>query len=187
MSTRKRKGFSNSNTPKKSSLPPSRKSKASAQHKTTPPFSGVRFSTFIYILSGLALSFIAFNFWRMLQLKTATGGWWPLLGRSAFRAGGAGSSRGYNTKDGRGEYGEKNGVENLIVSLAEALDVPSHELASAVAEAVKNHAPPQSLSSISAFGAMHTMTAIKDPEELPTEGVGDRSTAFAGFDDPVMD
>jgi hypothetical protein len=202
MSTRKRRGLPNPNTPntphsQKSSLPPSRKGKATAQHKTTLPFSGVRFNTFVYVLSGLALAFTAVNVWRVWKLKTAAGGWWPLLGQSAFRAGPGGaarsSSRAYDTENhhGGGEYGEKygehRGVENLILSLAEALGLPSHELASAVVEAVKNHASSQTSSSISASDAMHSMAASKDPEDPSREAVGDGSAAFAGFADPGMD
>ncbi|KAF8527748.1 hypothetical protein JB92DRAFT_3093129 [Gautieria morchelliformis] len=168
-STRKRSEFSHSNTPQKSDLPLSRKGKAPAQPKTIRPFTGVRFKTFINvlygILIGIAISLIAFIIWRILQMKTAAGGWWPLIRRS-----GAGSSRAYDTGYGRDGHGEKHGVEGLITLLAEALGLPSHEFASAVAEAVKNHASSQSLSARS-LEATHTMTETKDAEVNPVRTV----------------
>ncbi|KAF8577509.1 hypothetical protein K439DRAFT_1250523, partial [Ramaria rubella] len=133
-------------------LPPTRKGKATAKHKTNLPFSRVRFNTFIYILSGIAFAFIAFNVWRMLQWKTAAGGWWNLaLGKRPQSI--VSGENGPDLREKGTKVVERDSVEDRINALAEALGLPSHDLASAIADAVKNHVPPASLSSISAAEA----------------------------------
>lgn len=188
MSTRKRKtSYSLTN----SSLPPPRKGKAIATDKTTLPFSNVKFNTFIYILSGLALAFISFNAWRLLQLKIAAGGWWNLVLKRRLRGGGDdGRVYGHDMGSSRGGDG---GVEDRINALAEALGIPSHELASAIADAVKHHVPPASLSSVSAAEATQSGTAVnilvdKETKTVPGTSMGDRLSAMA-FDDagPELD
>jgi hypothetical protein len=153
--------------------------------------SNVRFNTFVYILSGLALAFIVFNVWRLLQLKTAAGGWWNLaLGRRPHGTmDGDAAAHGYESGEGKGGEG---GVEDRINALAEALGMPSHELASAIADAVKHHVPPASLSSISASEATQSGAAVnilvdKGEEELPGTRLGDKLSAMAGFDDPGLE
>ena len=126
----------------------------------------------------------------MLQLKTAAGGWWNLaLGR---RPHGVQPPPGYGGAGDRGGDGGRDSVEDRIKSLAEALGLPSHELASAIAGALKNHIPPASLSSISAAEATHGGTAARilvggDEEVQSGMGMGDTLSAFAGFDDAGME
>ena len=68
--------------------------------------------------------------------------WWA-WGSSRSRPGSASAS------------GESN-VEDRINALAEALGIPSKELASAIAVAVKEYVPPASLSSVLAAEAKET-------------------------------
>jgi hypothetical protein len=61
--------------------------------------------------------------------------------------GGNGGKR--NGKKGKGRAGgESESVEDIINALAEALGMPSKELASAIAVAVREYVPPASLSSV---------------------------------------
>ncbi|KAI0820907.1 hypothetical protein BC628DRAFT_1329274 [Trametes gibbosa] len=114
----------------------------------SPPFSHTPLHRFNYYIALLAAGAFAFYAWRLLQWKAAVGGWWNLaLGKSppsadamitGAAAGGMGSSAAAGT------------VESRINELAAALGMPSRDLAVAIADAVRQHVPPASLSSIAA-------------------------------------
>jgi hypothetical protein len=192
MSTRKRNNVANPTAAPKSDLPPSRQGKATAKHKTNLPFARVRFNTFIYLLSALALAFLGFNVWRVLQWKSAAGGWWNFaLGKRPPAAGSGGSGHAYDVGKAKGGDERRDNVEDRINALAKALGLQSHDLASAIADAVKSHVPPASLSSVAAAEATKSGTAVgvlvgEEEAQKPGTGMGDKLSAFAGFDDPVV-
>lgn len=118
-------------------------------------------------------------------MKTAAGGWWNLALRR----------RPHDVRDGYDAFVTDRGgggkVEDHINSLADALGIPSHELASAIADAVRQHDPHASSSSLSATEAMRSDTAtgilVGEDEAQTGTVMGDMVNAFAGFDDPDMD
>ncbi|THV00773.1 hypothetical protein K435DRAFT_656592 [Dendrothele bispora CBS 962.96] len=127
-----------SSSPRKSDLPPPRKSKGTRQVK--PPLASTRLHRFIYVLVGLSALLTAYYSYRILQWKTEVGGWWNLATGTRpdqmQQAGGAGAASGSMS------------VEDKINELAEALGLPSNDLAKAIAGAVREYVPPASLSSI---------------------------------------
>jgi len=83
--------------------------------------------------------------WRFLKWKSAAGGWWNLaLGkRPPARV------QQYNAGKLNGEQ-EGINIEDRINALAEVLGLHSHELASAIADAVRSHVLPEALRSVAA-------------------------------------
>ena len=137
-------------------LPPERDRKGI--RPVSPPLSHVPLSRFNYILGLLATTIAAFYVWRLLQWKAEVGGWWNLaLGRrppgaEALHAQTSGSSSNHNhhpKHNGKGS-GKSQSVEDRINALAEALGMPSSDLADAIGDAVRAHVPPASLSSVAA-------------------------------------
>ncbi|TFK17256.1 hypothetical protein FA15DRAFT_676195 [Coprinopsis marcescibilis] len=128
-------------------LPPPRRSRA--LKPVSLPLEQTSLRKLIYTLVILTTALTAFYSYRTVQHKNAVGGWWNLaLGRKypqvrtqeEFR-------QGYEAGSGGGRH---EGVEGKIVELAGAFGMPPHELASAIAVAVRNYVPPASLSSIAA-------------------------------------
>ena len=113
----------------------------------SPPLSSTRLSNLIYLLIGLTTLLGAFFSYRIVQYK-ADVGWWNLaLGRGSQMWADSGSSM----RDREGERSAREeSVEDRINALASALGMPSNELASAVASAVRSYVPPASLSSVAA-------------------------------------
>jgi hypothetical protein len=181
-STRKRTNqpqsfVDNTNPTNPSDLPPSRPRKK-ALLRVSPPLSSLSLNKLIYILALFAVLLTAFYSYRIVQYKAHVGGWWNLLlgkrppqlqneyhGASSNmnwdqhpKSGGhkwwareSGSSR-----PGSASASGGSGVEDRINALAEALGMPSKELASAIAAAVKEYVPPASLSSVSVAAAKET-------------------------------
>lgn len=102
-----------------------------------------------------------------MQWKTEVGGWWNLAvgkrppqlktqdsaGPGMAWNGSPKSSSGWGRApkgSGKKGKGQVDSVEEKINALAEALGVPSNELAYAIAGAVREYVPPASLSSIKA-------------------------------------
>jgi hypothetical protein len=95
----------------------------------------------------------AFYSWRILQYKTAVGGWWNiLLGERPLRGENQAPVAGGGRRPwgGKGMQEKGESVEDRINALADALGIPSKDLASAIAVAVREHIPPASLSSVKA-------------------------------------
>lgn len=180
-------------------LPPARRGKAI--RKDIPlPFEHTSLSKFIYGLVFLTTLLSAFYGYRMVKHKNEVGGWWNLaLGRRPPIVQDA-----YATAGKAGDSSSKQyGVEEKINELAEALGMPSNELASAIALAVRNYVPPASLSSVA---AKETGTAVKVliegaaeseslavPTSSPTatgvvggvvEGLEKGFESFVGFEEP---
>ncbi|KAL0947916.1 hypothetical protein HGRIS_010548 [Hohenbuehelia grisea] len=166
-------------------MPPPRKSKP--MKDVDPPLSSARLNRFIYILVALTALFGAYYSYRVVQYKAEVGGWWNLaLGKKppqlAPQAGGA--IPGNNNKGSKKGQG-KDTVEDRINALAEALGMPSRELASAIAGAVRNYVPPASLSSVAAEQtgpAVEELLREQDPAEKQRQQAapGAQATGVAG-------
>jgi len=142
-------------------LPPPRQRKG--LRPVSPPFSNVSMHRFnYYIALGAALLFALYAY-RIIQYKAEAGSWWNLaLGKRpamqnmqnaqsnwAAAKGGNGGASGGNAEGSAKDFGDSE-VENKINELAAALGLPSKDLASAIAGAVREYVPPASLSSIAA-------------------------------------
>ncbi|KAF5378187.1 hypothetical protein D9615_007552 [Tricholomella constricta] len=140
-------------------LPPPRTSKA--MKPVSAPLTHTRLHRLIYLLILLTTLLTAYYSYRVVQYKTEVGGWWNLaLGRRPPQLQTQqplqeqGSGTGFSK--GRGRPGkpkvrcEEESVEERINSLARALGMPSKDLASAIAVAVREYVPPASLSSVAA-------------------------------------
>ena len=148
------------NAPVKSpdDLPPPRDRK-SGTRPVSPPLANTPLHRFNYYLAFLALALLAFYSWRLLQWKAEVGGWWNLaLGKRPPGAdalhrgplGAAGKANAGPTADMTSGSGGGASVEERIDALAQALGMPSSDLADAIADAVRAHVPPASLSSAAA-------------------------------------
>ncbi|EGN97352.1 hypothetical protein SERLA73DRAFT_184027 [Serpula lacrymans var. lacrymans S7.3] len=169
-----------------SNLPPPRP-KEKFLKTVPPPLSTTSTSRFFYTLALLAALTGAFYAWRVMQWKGEVGGWWNLaMGKRPPQL--RTQEENHNQYDGlsgwfasrtgwtspkAGKSGEEGShkVEDRLNALAEALGMPSHDVASAIAGAVRDHVPPASLSSIA---AQETGSAVKIlvgvPQGRPAEG-----------------
>lgn len=87
-----------------------------------------------------------------MQWKSEVGGWWNLaVGKRPPKIQ-TQDGGGWNKRQGKAQKGHHRSetVEDRINALAEALGMPSKDLASAIAGAVKEYVPPATLSSIAA-------------------------------------
>ncbi|KJA21765.1 hypothetical protein HYPSUDRAFT_41609 [Hypholoma sublateritium FD-334 SS-4] len=180
-------------------LPPSRTS--DSLRAVSAPLSSTRLSNLIYLLIGLTTLLCAFYTYRVFQYKREVGGWWSLaLGRpqDAYMVQEGTSARKKSRKGS--ERGHE--VEDRINALAEALGMPSKELASAIAGAVRAYVPPASLSSVAARETGEAVNMLlKEPEsgtedaatkaheqrragEGVVEGIRRGVESFAGMDEP---
>lgn len=129
-----------------SDLPPPRDRKGI--RSVSPPLANTPLHRFNYYIVLFAALLMAFYSWRLLQWKAEVGGWWNLAlgkrppGADALRANAPSASAGSETG--------RVSVEDRIGALADALGMPSSDLAAAIADAVREHVPPASLSSIAA-------------------------------------
>ena len=143
-----------SNVKSRDDLPPPRDRKV--MRSVSPPFANTPLHRFNYYISFFAVAVFAFYSWRLLQWKTEVGGWWNLaLGQrppradAAFRDENVASTGGTGCRMHEGcRAGGRASVEERIEDLAAALGMPSSELADAIADAVRAHVPPASLSSV---------------------------------------
>ena len=74
-------------------------------------------------------------------------------------------------------------VEDRINGLARALGIPSKELASAIAGAVRQYVPPASLSSMAVKETSKVVESLLKVEEMP--GVVEQMMNFGGLDDEL--
>lgn len=183
-------------------LPPSRKS--DTLRSVSPPLSSTRLSNLIYLLVGLTTLLCVFYTYRVVQYKREVGGWWShwsvALGRpqDAYTVRGDTPARkGPNKRSDRGHE-----VEDRINALAEALGMPSKELASAIAGAVRAYVPPASLSSVAARQTGEAVNMLLKESEAGTEDAANKAheqrkagegvvegirrgvESFAGMDEP---
>jgi hypothetical protein len=143
-------------------LPPDR---VSASLRTvSPPLSTVKLSRLIYLLVGLIVLMLAYYSYRVVQYKQEVGGWWSLaMGKTPAQVNARAQGEYANIIDCNKESTSNangNVVEDRINALAEALGMPSHDLASAIAGAVRAHVPPASLSSVAAKETGDTVNVL---------------------------
>ena len=134
-----------------SDLPPTRKRKG--LRPVSPPLSNISLHRLNYYIGFLAVIFLAIYAYRILRWKAEAGSWWNLtLGNRPPPIQDEGmrwDARHGNVPDG-GASGSSGDVERKINELAAVLGLPSKDLASAIAVAVREYVPPASLSSIAA-------------------------------------
>ncbi|KIM79260.1 hypothetical protein PILCRDRAFT_823513 [Piloderma croceum F 1598] len=151
----------NTNITNPADLPSSRPRKK-ALRRVSPPLSSLSLNKLIYILVLFAVLLTAFYSYRIVQYKSQVGGWWNLaLGKRPPQLRDDGGDLNFNSNQASKPGGKKwqsgeSDVEDRINALAEALGMPSKELASAIAGAVKQFVPPASLSSVSAAASKET-------------------------------
>ena len=140
---------SNSSAVKSSSdLPPPRDRKGI--RPVSPPLANTPLHRFNYYLVLLATVFGAFYTWRILHWKTEHPPGAEALARNSDSS--PSTTTAYASPSGSVSEGAKGhaSVEDRINELAAALGMPSSDLAAAIADAVREHVPPASLSSVAA-------------------------------------
>lgn len=163
-------------------LPPPRDRQG--MRSVSPPLAHMTMKRFNYYLTcGAALVF-AFYAWRLTLWKAEAGGWWNLvLGRRPPPA----QAGGMEGLGGEGQipipqmtpgFGGNKAVEDRIGELAEALGMPSKDLASAIAAAVHAHVPPASLSSVAAHQTGYVVACILRVPYLIDEGFASDAVQF---------
>ncbi|KAG6833154.1 hypothetical protein H0H87_010541 [Tephrocybe sp. NHM501043] len=167
---------SNTSTSTADNLPPPRTSPP--LKPVSPPLSNTRLNRLIYLLIFLSALLSAYYSYRITQYKAEVGGWWNLaLGRRPPQVQtGQGDTGNFHKGNGRkremrGEHEES--VEDRINALARALGMPSKDLASAIAVAVREYVPPASLSSVAAKEtgpAVQEMLKGEEEEEVTKKG-----------------
>ncbi|CDO71894.1 hypothetical protein BN946_scf184940.g41 [Trametes cinnabarina] len=131
----------------------------------SPPLSNTPLHRFNYYIVIFAVMAMAFYAWRVLQWKSEVGGWWNLaLGKRPPGAGAVvGSASASPTAAASGSSTGKHTIEDRINDLAAALGIPSKDLAVAIADAVREHVPPASLSSVAAHETGTLVQYLVDP------------------------
>lgn len=126
----------------------------------SPPLANVSLRRFNYRVGIVVVALLAFYSYRIVKWKAEAGGWWNLaLGKKPPMAEhlqgtqsvpNAGATNAGGGEGGTPIFGGDAEVENRINELASALGLPSKDLASAIAGAVREYVPPASVSSIAA-------------------------------------
>ncbi|KAH9475977.1 hypothetical protein JR316_0011542 [Psilocybe cubensis] len=153
----------------------------------SPPLYNTRLSNLIYLLVGLTTLLTVFYGYRTMQYKTSVGGWWGLLlGKKPpeMQASGTPSFGGYTDVNA-----DSRSIESHILALALALGIPSQELATAIASAVRSHVPPASLSSIKAHETGDAVKLLLQDPAATTDGghgVWEAASTAAGVVDGVV-
>ncbi|KZT30139.1 hypothetical protein NEOLEDRAFT_1083918 [Neolentinus lepideus HHB14362 ss-1] len=163
MSPTRKRSKQNGNAPAKSTgnvvseadlSPPRQRKKEMMSVKA--PGSNVDFNTFIYRMGLVGFLVLAFYGYRLWNLKVEAGSWWNLTTGKRPAAVGVNAPRASTGIDDAQRWASGNGgqgvteIESKIEELATALGMPSRDLASAIAGAVKDYVPPATLSSLSA-------------------------------------
>ncbi|KAL4241826.1 hypothetical protein ABKN59_000710 [Abortiporus biennis] len=173
---------------KSSDLPPARNTPA--LRTVSPPLSHISFRRFNYYIALAAGILFAIYAWRITKLKAEAGSWWNLaLGRRPPPPppphGGYqyGQAAGFSSNPPRhnSNHGTELTVEDRINDLAIALGMPSKQLASAIAVAVREYVPPATLSSIAAHQSGDAVRYLLDPEGAPSADAGG-TNAVRGFE-----
>ncbi|KIK70461.1 hypothetical protein GYMLUDRAFT_89497 [Collybiopsis luxurians FD-317 M1] len=178
----------------KQDLPPKREGKR--LQRVQPPLKSTRLTNLIYILVLLSTLLTAFYSYRLMQWKSEVGGWWNLaLGKKPFAAQSTPVDPGQRQNTRSQNSGD---VEDKINALAEALGMPSQDLAKAIAVAVREYVPPASLSSIKeretgspavdellrGNGEGKTVEPSEPTSTGVVEGVVRNMDSFVGMDEP---
>ncbi|CCM02735.1 uncharacterized protein FIBRA_04842 [Fibroporia radiculosa] len=167
-----------------SDLPPPRDRKK-ATRSVSPPLSHVPLKRFNYLLALFATLLVVFYAWRLAQWKADVGGWWNLaLGRRPpAQQNPHPDQHAWAQTDQRPDGVGEPGVEQRIEELARALGLPSGDLARAIADAVREHVPPASLSSVAAHETGDAVKYVVDPSGAAASDAesAPASTASRGF------
>ncbi|KAH7911046.1 hypothetical protein BJ138DRAFT_1007388 [Hygrophoropsis aurantiaca] len=169
----------------KDDLPPPRERKGMTS--VQPPLRYTPWRHFVYGIVGVLMLATAWYSYQFILWEREAGGWWnlaigkrpPQSDQSGQRSQNQGTRWwGTGTQDLK-EGKVEGGVERNINGLADALGIPPHELASAVAGAVKEHVPPASLASVA---SKETGPAVKILLGQEDENEGDKGVMgeFAG-------
>ncbi|KAL7282917.1 hypothetical protein ACG7TL_002335 [Trametes sanguinea] len=161
-------------------LPPPRDRKGIRD--VSPPLSNTPLHRFNYYIVLFAAMAIAFYSWRLLAWKSEVGGWWNLaLGKrppGADAVVGTATATAAPTAASSG----KSTVEDRINDLAAALGMPSRDLAVAIADAVREHVPPASLSSVAAHETGSLVQYLVNPSAaVEAEATGVVNSAGSGM------
>lgn len=143
-------------------LPPPRQRQAI--RSVSPPLHNVSMRRFTHYIAFAATLVFALYVYRITQWKAEAGSWWNLaLGKkppavenmqqahanwNAAKGGSGGATGG--SANVKTDFAANADVERRINELAVALGLPSKDLASAIAGAVREYVPPASMSSIAA-------------------------------------
>ncbi|KAJ8522844.1 hypothetical protein ONZ45_g675 [Pleurotus djamor] len=183
-------------------LPPPRTKKP--LKSVSPPLASARLNRLIYALVLTTALLGAYYSYRIVQYKTQVGGWWNFaVGRRPpqFQPNGGANTPAEGSEGARARGKSKETtVEERINALAEALGMPSKELASAIAIAVKEYVPPASLSSVAAKETGPAVEAMLKADSNPhnppasntqegdgagvVRGVFSGVESFVGLDEP---
>jgi hypothetical protein len=140
---------------------PSPRPRRKATKPVSPPLTSTRLHTLIYVLVLLSSLLALYYSYRITQWKTQAGGWWNFaVGKPPPQIMVPQTTK-WNWRgwSGRRESSRQSEtVEDRINALASVLGMPSNELASAIAIAVREYVPPATLSSIA---AKETGTIVK--------------------------
>lgn len=108
----------------------------------------------------------------MVQHKREVGGWWNLI-RGKGPVPGVYSASEVNSDSPLPPHtADSDGVEGRINALAEALGMPSLDLARAIAGAVRHFVPPASLSSVAAKETGEVIQVLLNEEVVVDDGSG---------------
>lgn len=170
----------------------------------SPPLSSTKLNRFFYALTLFTALLGAYYSYRIVQWKTDVGGWWNLatgvrpqqVRNSAFTQSKAAEAAQRSEKGNGGAHP----VEDRLNALAEALGMPSKDLAAAIAVAVREYVPPASLSSIAAqetgpavvamikgvgYDNVKIEPAVTEADPLQATGViTGVMSGFVGMDEP---
>ncbi|KAJ7479772.1 hypothetical protein FB451DRAFT_1350919 [Mycena latifolia] len=190
-----------SNSTRPSDLPPKRE--GPSMKPVSKPLSSTRLNRLIYLLILLSTLLSAYYGYRVIQWKTEVGGWWNLaLGKRPPQLKFDEAERSKSKSKGKkGKKDSSETVEDRINALADALGMPSRDLASAIAGAVKQYVPPASLSSVAAHQTGEAVNVLlksasesenghtepqKDAEGTGgvVEGIASGMGSFVGMDEP---
>ncbi|KAJ6629866.1 hypothetical protein B0H10DRAFT_2208438 [Mycena sp. CBHHK59/15] len=182
-----------------SNLPPKRQGPLLTP--VSKPLQSTRLSRLIYLLLLLSTLLSAYYGYRVVQWKTEVGGWWNLaLGKRPPHLKFDEAER-TKSKGRKGKKDKSETVEDRINALADALGMPSKDLASAIAGAVKQYVPPASLSSVAAHQTGEAVDALlkgaSEPERQTerqnedsersgsvVSGIASGIGSFVGMDEP---
>ncbi|KAJ7263146.1 hypothetical protein B0H12DRAFT_1201262 [Mycena haematopus] len=181
-----------------SDLPPKRE--APMLVPVSKPLASTRLNRLIYLLLLLSTLLSAYYGYRVVQWKTDVGGWWNLAVGKRPPQLKFDDGEPSKTKGRRGKKATEETVEDRINALADALGMPSRDLASAIAGAVKQYVPPASLSSVAAHQTGEAVEALlkgteKSDEQREAEknaeggggvveGIAHGMGSFVGMDEP---
>jgi hypothetical protein len=136
----------------------------------SPPLKTTRLSHLIFVLLLLTALLGAYYSYRYAQYRSRIGGWWDIaLGRWPQPEQAPVEHPSYRPSS----------VEDKINDLAKVLGMPSKDLASAIAVAVRNYAPPASLSSAAAKETGPVVQALL--QEFPVNGRDPASPGMTGI------